>query len=58
LRNDSGRNPGMLARVSEARSIRTRSGFHAMSWEVSSSLECQPGVSSGGFSMSPSRIPT
>jgi hypothetical protein len=37
--------------------MRTRSGFHAMSCEVSSSLECHPGVSSGGFSIRPSRIP-
>jgi hypothetical protein len=28
-----------------------------MTWEVSSSLACQPGVSSGGFSRRSERIP-
>jgi hypothetical protein len=48
---------GMLVSVYTARSMRTMSGLCASICDVSSSLACQPGVSSFGFSISPSSRP-
>ena len=51
LTNASGIELGRSGTCATARSMRTSDSSCAITCEVSSSLECQPGVSSGGFSM-------